>query len=194
MGEPIQSFPHSTVAPQMPSDGPATPPANRAPVILASPQTVFSARERDRSLEKVIAEQGDLQERPAALAPAELPVPTVASEISFLYEEANSQPFERKGVFNFLVAGASGAGKSTFISNVFSHLDPNWKQAHRREISQKAERIKEIQVRFCCMRSPSCHTSARLTGVLSARRTSWIPSKQSWSRRRTTKTPPRPSG
>lgn len=56
--------------------------------------------------------------------------------------------FEHCESFNLLCVGESGLGKSTFLRDIFAHLDPTKQQEMKRRVAEQAKEVYELQDRI----------------------------------------------
>ena len=67
----------------------------------------------------------------------------MTSEAHHLDVTSDALDFEHLESFNLLCAGESGLGKSTFLRNLFSHLDPTKQHVLRRRVATAREALEE---------------------------------------------------
>ena len=68
-----------------------------------------------------------------ALSPSEL-----------LQQQDDALAFEHVESFNILCVGESGLGKSTFLRDIFAHLDPTNQQELKRRVAEQAAKVAEL--------------------------------------------------
>jgi len=68
-----------------------------------------------------------------ALSPSEL-----------LQQQDDALAFEHVESFNILCVGESGLGKSTFLRDIFAHLDPTKQQELKRRVAEQAAKVAEL--------------------------------------------------
>jgi len=62
-----------------------------------------------------------------------------------LLVDANATAFEHCENFNLLCVGESGLGKSTFLRDIFAHLDPTKQHEIKRRVAEQAKEVNELK-------------------------------------------------
>ena len=67
-----------------------------------------------------------------------------ALSTSELQQQDDALAFEHVESFNILCVGESGLGKSTFLRDIFAHLDPTKQQEMKRRVAEQAAKVAEL--------------------------------------------------
>jgi len=69
----------------------------------------------------------------------------LADHLGEIAEDADALAFEHVESFNLLCVGESGLGKSTFLRNIFAHLDPTKLHEVRRRVAAQADVVQSLE-------------------------------------------------
>ena len=69
----------------------------------------------------------------------------IVDEMAAASQEDDAIAFDHVESFNLLCVGESGLGKSTFLRDVFAHLDPTKQQEMRRRVGDQSARVRELE-------------------------------------------------
>ena len=92
--------------------------------------------------------------QPSVAPPSSGEVSALAAEIA---EDADALAFEHVESFNLLCVGESGLGKSTFLRNIFAHLDPTKLHEVRRRVAAQADVVQSLEDVIARNEHESCH-------------------------------------
>ena len=69
----------------------------------------------------------------------------ISPALGDITEDADALAFEHVEKFNLMCVGESGLGKSTFLRNIFDHLEPSKLHEMRRLVAAQVEFVKSLE-------------------------------------------------